>query len=110
MFETWGRWLIRAAKSLCVSGLTALLLYSPAFAQTAPVEVPFHLRSGHVVIDLSLNDEGPFHFIFDTGALNVISPAAARRLNLAVKNNVEAKGTGGTQGGCSRPAQGAAGD
>jgi predicted aspartyl protease len=101
MFETWGRSLIQAAKSLCVSGLAALLLYSPAFAQTAPVEVPFHLRSGHVVIDLSLNGEGPFHFIFDTGALNVLSPAAARRLNLAVKNNVEAKGTGGTQGGGS---------
>lgn len=65
------------------------------------VEVPFDLESGHVYVNLTINGQGPFRFIFDTGAVNVISPAAAQRLNLAVGGKVEAKGTGGTQSGGS---------
>ena len=45
-------------------------------------------------VDFEIDGAGPFHFVFDTGALNILTPAAAERLSLAVRNNFEATGTG----------------
>ncbi|WP_050808409.1 aspartyl protease family protein [Asticcacaulis biprosthecium] len=63
------------------------------------IEVPFHLQSGHVYIDVSINGQGPFHFIFDTGSVNVMTPATAAKLGLKLKDKFEAQGTGGAQTG-----------
>lgn len=65
------------------------------------VEVPIRVRSGHVYVDAEIDGKGPFHFLFDTGATNVLTPEAARRLGLVVRGNVEATGTGGVQAGGS---------
>ena len=70
-------------------------------AGSASVAVPIRVRSGHVYVDVEINGKGPFHFLFDTGASNVLTPAAAKRLGLAVRTNLEATGTGGTQAGGS---------
>lgn len=80
---------------------TAAYAGADAAPTTAPVEVSFQLHAGHVYVDLEVNGQGPFRFIFDTGAPNVLTPDAARRLNLAVRANVEANGTGGSQSGGS---------
>jgi predicted aspartyl protease len=59
--------------------------------------VPFVLYSGHIYVDAMINGKGPFHFVFDSGALNVLTPATAQQLGLASSGKVEASGTGGTQ-------------
>jgi predicted aspartyl protease len=72
-----------------------------ADAASAATVVPISIHSGHVYVDVEINGEGPFHFLFDTGASNILTPAAAKRLGLAVRANVEAMGTGGAQAGGS---------
>jgi predicted aspartyl protease len=86
--------------------MALLCLASPALAQSdassakaISIRVPFHLQAGHAYVDVEINGQGPFHFIFDTGAVNVMTPATAERLGLASKGNVKASGTGGTQRG-----------
>lgn len=70
----------------------------PAIAEAAkPVVVPFTLYSGHIYVDVVIDGKGPFHFVFDTGAPNIMSPTTARQLGLTSGGNVEAKGTGGVQ-------------
>lgn len=76
-------------------------VYAAQAVPAAPVDVPFQLNAGHVYVDLEINGQGPFHFIFDTGAPNVLAPAAAERLKLTVRADVKANGTGGTQNGGS---------
>lgn len=66
-------------------------------SQTKSVEVPFELASEHIYLDVEINGKGPFKFIFDTGAVNVLTPEAAQRLGLATSGEITAKGTGGVQ-------------
>lgn len=61
------------------------------------IQVPFHLQTGHAYVDVEINGQGPFHFVFDTGAVNVMTPATAERLGLGPKGSVKATGTGGSQ-------------
>ncbi|AXB80700.1 hypothetical protein TQ38_029535 (plasmid) [Novosphingobium sp. P6W] len=70
-------------------------------AGLAATVVPIQVQSGHVYVDVEINGEGPFHFLFDTGASNILTPKMAERLGLAVRANVEATGTGGAQAGGS---------
>lgn len=88
--------------SLALIGALALFAFG-AEAQTpsTAVAAPFEIHSGHVYIDAMINDQGPFHLLFDTGAVNVLTPGAAQRLGLAVNDNVSAQGTGGVQAGGS---------
>ena len=87
------------AQILCL--MLAALFVSPALAASdrAPVSLPVEIHSGHVIVEAYVNDQGPFHFIFDSGALNVLTPDAARRLGVKVGGEVEATGTGGVQAG-----------
>jgi len=90
----------------CVSipriGAWALLAFgAQAQAQTSAVATPVEIHSGHVYVDAFINDQGPFHLLFDTGAVNVLTPGAAQRLGLKVNTNVSASGTGGVQAGGS---------
>ena len=93
------------AKSAGSAALVLFCLTSAAFAESGaattatPTQVPFRLQTGHAYIDVEINGKGPFHFIFDTGAVNVMTPATAKRLGLELKDNLEAKGTGGSQNG-----------
>lgn len=66
-------------------------------APASVVEVPVRVVAGHVLVDVAIDGQGPFHFVFDSGASNVLTPRAAKRLGLDVRNNVVATGTGGDQ-------------
>lgn len=66
-------------------------------SQTKSVEVPFELASEHIRLDVEIDGKGPFKLLFDTGAVNVLTPDAAQRLGLEIKGKVTAKGTGGVQ-------------
>ena len=65
--------------------------------QMAPAVVPFELYSGHIYIKVLINGKGPFNLGFDSGALNVLTPATAMQLGLVTAGKIEAHGTGGVQ-------------
>jgi hypothetical protein len=83
--------------AICSLNSSVILHGDPGIAAGSAVEIPIRVQSRHVYVDVEINGEGPFHFLFDTGASNVLTPAAARRLGLSVRGNVEASGTGGAQ-------------
>ena len=96
----------KARLLLALIGAVAFSAFAAqAHAQTqivaSPVAAPFEIHSGHITIDAMINDQGPLHLVFDTGAVNVLTPGAAQRLGLVVDNNVSAQGTRGVQSGGS---------
>jgi hypothetical protein len=56
--------------------------------------VPFRLVDGRIFVDVSVNGEGPFAFMFDTGGNAVISTKLAERLHLSAGNTETGTGTG----------------
>ncbi|MFL6659075.1 MAG: aspartyl protease family protein [Massilia sp.] len=58
------------------------------------VSVDFENCENHLCVKLDLNGQGPFRFILDTGSANVLSPAAAARLDLVPRSQVLAQGLG----------------
>jgi Aspartyl protease/PDZ domain len=57
-----------------------------AIANDQPsVTVPFDLIDNRIVIDVKLDGKGPFRFIFDSGAVSVISMELARATGLKVE-------------------------
>ncbi|WP_242918640.1 aspartyl protease family protein [Caulobacter sp. CCUG 60055] len=90
-------------RSTAILAAAGLGFAPPVWADPAPatraeaVEAPFTLAAEHIYVDVEINGQGPFHFILDTGAVNVLTPETASRLNLALERKVEAVGTGGTQ-------------
>jgi hypothetical protein len=62
---------------------------SPA-ADTSVFSAPFDVSSGRPVIELMVNGQGPYLFIFDTGAgVPVVRPALVEVLNLSVTGQDE---------------------
>jgi predicted aspartyl protease len=55
---------------------------------------PFRLVDGRIFVDVSVNEEGPFAFIFDTGGNAVISTKLAEGLHLSAGNTETGTGTG----------------
>lgn len=58
------------------------------------VIVPFELIDNRIFVDVMINDQGPFKFIFDTGGANCITPQLAKRLNLTFVAAEDATGAG----------------
>ena len=58
------------------------------------VTVPFEHCSGHICIMLSLNGQGPFRFVLDTGARNVMSDKLYRLLQLPAEGRGTLSGVG----------------
>jgi predicted aspartyl protease len=56
--------------------------------------VPFELIDGRIFVSVTVNGEGPFAFIFDTGGNAVISTKVAERLCLSAGNTETGTGTG----------------
>ncbi len=57
-----------------------------AIANDQPaVTVPFDLIDNRIVIDVRLDGKGPFRFIFDSGAVAVVSTELARAIDLKVE-------------------------
>src|SRR5205085_655898 len=58
----------------------------PATANSAtPVTIPFDLIDNRIVIDVRLDGKGPYRFIFDSGAVSVVSMELAREIGLKVE-------------------------
>jgi hypothetical protein len=56
--------------------------------------VPFSIENGQVIVDVRINDRGPFPMMFDTGTSDALTPEAAAELGLEIKST----GTGRASG------------
>ncbi|HYJ46238.1 MAG TPA: aspartyl protease family protein [Pyrinomonadaceae bacterium] len=90
-------WLLLAVNCLavpCACGLGRTAVLDSTTASAAPaVSVPFDLIDNRIVIDVKLDGKGPFRFIFDTGAVSVVSMELARAEGLRVEGL--SRGSGG---------------
>jgi hypothetical protein len=59
-----------------------------------PIEIPFTIEGGHIVIQASIDGGSPKPFMFDTGARITIMPDVARPMNAAVERTGRAAGIG----------------
>jgi len=50
--------------------------------------------NNHIYVDVKLNGQGPFRFLFDTGGANVIVPRLVEKLHLTAKGALEGRGAG----------------
>lgn len=79
---------------------TALFLALCTFhlqAQKPEAVVPFAIRNGHIYIDLKINESGPLHFVFDTGAAaNLLSEKAAKSLGIKASGRQSVQGASGS--------------
>lgn len=55
---------------------------------------PFALINNHIYADAKVNGQGPFRFIFDTGGVNIVTPATAKTLGLKSEGDIQARGAG----------------
>jgi hypothetical protein len=74
----------------------ALGLLAAGLAQPSPAAsvVPMEIVNNHVVVDVTLDGAGPFHFIVDSGAGNLIDPAVATAIGARVRGHVRLVGVG----------------
>jgi predicted aspartyl protease len=61
---------------------------------SGPIEIPFILEGGHIIIEASIGGGPVRPFLFDTGARHTISPEVARTLNAPVIRTSRAGGIG----------------
>lgn len=60
--------------------------------------LPAYVQSGHVFIEAAIGDNEPALFVLDTGAsINVLTPAAAKALNVQTQGSLKASGVGEEQ-------------
>jgi hypothetical protein len=77
-------------QSILIAAAAGIVAAGAAWADPAdPVIVPFDLSSGRPVVDVMINGEGPFPFVFDTGATG-----AMIRSSLVAELGLEITGTG----------------
>lgn len=55
---------------------------------------PFKLLNNHIYADVSVNGQGPFFFIFDSGGVNLVTPPTAQKLGLKSEGDMEGNGAG----------------
>jgi len=81
---------------LQLAAASALLIASAAKASepSSSFTVPVSIIDGYVMVDLNLNGEGPFHFMFDTGAGFVVLDPAVRKLALTSTDWGDGSGDG----------------
>lgn len=71
------------------------LLLLASLYQARPVEIPFQMTGRHLYVTAKVNDSGPYHFIFDTGAGGtVIDTGRAKDLSLRSSGSIPAGGAG----------------
>ncbi len=61
---------------------------------SSPIEIPFTLEGGHILIEASIDGGEPKPFMFDTGAINIVTPETARTLNAPFVRNARMGGIG----------------
>ncbi len=62
-----------------------------------PASVPFALKDGLIVVEVSINGEKPLPFVLDSGALNALTPEAAAALGVQGQGSVPMSGAGAAQ-------------
>jgi hypothetical protein len=69
---------------------------APQGAVSAPAgtAIPFELVDNHVALPVSIDGKGPFRFVFDTGASNIIDADVARSLGLRTFGSGTSAGVG----------------
>jgi hypothetical protein len=65
-----------------------------ASQQTSAFTVPVSVVDGYAIVDVRLNGDGPFHFVFDTGAGIAVLDPAVQKLALKVKDWGDGVGDG----------------
>ena len=55
---------------------------------------PFRLINNHIYAEAKVDGKGPYTFIFDTGGLNLVSPATAEALGLKSEGSMDGRGAG----------------
>lgn len=60
----------------------------------AETTFPFKLVNNHIYADVKIDGKGPYTFIFDTGGVNLVTPALAQTLGLKVEGAMDARGGG----------------
>lgn len=55
--------------------------------------VPFRLLNNHIYVQVRLNGQ-PFQMLFDTGGMNIVTPATAQRLGLKTEGTLQGRGVG----------------
>jgi hypothetical protein len=75
----------------------ALGLLAAGAPQPSPAAsvVPVQIVNNHVMVDVTLEGAGPFHFIVDSGAGNLIDPAVAAAIGARARGHVRLVGVGG---------------
>ncbi|WP_266157343.1 aspartyl protease family protein [Dyella silvatica] len=56
--------------------------------------VPFESYGSWILVQLSINGAPPLPFVLDTGAINILTPAAAQQLGINGKGNIAVAGAG----------------
>src|ERR1700739_1849348 len=67
---------------------------SATASETTRQVIPFKLIDGRILVLVRINDDGPFTFIFDSGASAALSPELAQRLGLPLSGTQSDSGTG----------------
>jgi Aspartyl protease/PDZ domain len=78
----------------CFLALHLLCAWGISADGDVPSSVKFNLIDNRIFVNVELNGQGPFHFIFDTGAGATISLDAAKKLGLVREKETELSGVG----------------
>jgi hypothetical protein len=74
------------------AGLLVLLLSAPAVA--APIVVPFEMVDNQLYVRVTVDGQGPFRFMLDTGAVDIVAQSLTTKLGLDTGAGVTVRGTG----------------
>jgi hypothetical protein len=62
-----------------------------------PATIPFILKGGRIVVNVSIDGENPLPFVLDSGFSNVLTPEAAKKLHVSMKGDLSGNGVGNNQ-------------
>jgi hypothetical protein len=62
-----------------------------------PSTIPFVIKDGMIVVNVSIDGKHPLPFVLDSGAFNVLTPEAAKNLHVAMEGDLSANGVGNSQ-------------
>ena len=52
------------------------------------------IENGQLIVQVTINGQGPFPMIFDTGGVELVTPETAITLGLAIQGNILIQGSG----------------
>jgi hypothetical protein len=61
---------------------------------SSPIEIPFIIEGGHIIVEASIDGGPPKPFMFDTGASNLVTPEIAQPLHAPVARTARLGGIG----------------